>query len=397
MYKPKSNLLKELYLRGYIHQCTNIEKLDYIAQKKKIVCYIGFDCTAESLHVGSLIQLMLIRIIQKTGNQPIVLLGSGTSKVGDPSGKDKARQLLEDHELQKNSISIKKNIEKFSINDSRFPKIKFIDNSLWLNDINYINWLRKYGKFFSVNKMLTMDSVNERLKRKQPLSFLEFNYMVLQAYDFLQLNKRENCLVQFGGSDQWGNIISGVDLIRRINKKETFGLTTPLITTSSGEKMGKTNKDAVWLDEKLLSSNGYWQFWRNVDDRDVIKFLKLFTDLSIEEIKKLKNKSTNEINQNKKLLADEATKLCHKKIEKDNFSLKKTYFKKGLQAFEIISINKKIISSKSDARRLIRGGAVKFNGKLIKNEFKKMLEKDLTNNKIEVSIGKKNYFTINII
>ena len=287
MYKPKSNLLKELYLRGYIHQCTNIEKLDYIAQKKKIVCYIGFDCTAESLHVGSLIQLMLIRIIQKTGNQPIVLLGSGTSKVGDPSGKDKARQLLEDHELQKNSISIKKNIEKLSINDSRFPKIKFIDNSLWLNDINYINWLRKYGKFFSVNKMLTMDSVNERLKRKQPLSFLEFNYMVLQAYDFLQLNKRENCLVQFGGSDQWGNIISGVDLIRRINKKETFGLTTPLITTSSGEKMGKTNKGSIWLDESLLSSDGYWQFWRNVDDKDVIKFLKLFTELNIEKIKKL--------------------------------------------------------------------------------------------------------------
>ena len=288
MYKPKSDLLKQLYIRGYVHQCTNIEKLDQIAEKKRVVGYIGFDCTGESLHVGSLIQLMLIRIMQKTGNQPIVLLGSGTSKIGDPSGKDKARQLLEENIIKSNSISIKKNIEKFCINNSSLPKVKFVDNSLWLNDINYIKWLREYGKFFSVNKMLTMDSVSERLKRKQPLSFLEFNYMVFQAYDFFQLNNRENCSVQFGGSDQWGNIISGVDLIRRINKKETFGLTTPLITTSSDEKMGKTNKGSIWLDENLLSSDGYWQFWRNVDDKDVIKFLKLFTELNIEKIKNLK-------------------------------------------------------------------------------------------------------------
>lgn len=397
MYKPKSDLLKQLYIRGYIHQCTNIEKLDQIAEKKRVVGYIGFDCTGESLHVGSLIQLMLIRIMQKTGNQTIVLLGSGTSKIGDPSGKDRARQLLEENIIKSNSISIKKNIEKFCINNSNLPKVKFVDNSLWLNDINYIKWLREYGKFFSVNKMLTMDSVSERLKRKQPLSFLEFNYMVFQAYDFFQLNNRENCSVQFGGSDQWGNIISGVDLIRRINKKETFGLTTPLITTSSGEKMGKTNKGSIWLDENLLSSDGYWQFWRNVDDKDVIKFLKLFTELNIEKIKKLKNQSTNEINQNKKLLADEATKLCHNKVEKDICVLKKKYIKNGLEAFEIVSINKKIINSKSDARRLIRGGAVKFNGKLIKDELEKISEKNLSNNKIEVSIGKKNHFTIRII
>ena len=397
MYKPKSDLLKQLYIRGYIHQCTNIEKLDQIAKKKRVVGYIGFDCTGESLHVGSLIQLMLIRIMQKTGNQTIVLLGSGTSKIGDPSGKDKTRQLLEENIIKSNSISIKKNIEKFCINNSNLPKVKFVDNSLWLNDINYIKWLREYGKFFSVNKMLTMDSVSERLKRKQPLSFLEFNYMVFQAYDFFQLNNRENCSVQFGGSDQWGNIISGVDLIRRINKKEAFGLTTPLITTSSGEKMGKTNKGSIWLDENLLSSDGYWQFWRNVDDKDVIKFLKLFTELNIEKIKKLKNQSTNEINQNKKLLADEATKLCHNKIEKDIYVLKKKYIKNGLEAFEIVSINKKIINSKSDARRLIRGGAVKFNGKLIKDELEKISEKNLSNNKIEVSVGKKNHFTIHII
>ena len=397
MYKPKSNFLKELYLRGYIHQCTDIEKLDEIAQKKRIVGYIGFDCTAESLHVGSLVQLMLIRIMQKTNNQPIILLGGGTSKIGDPSGKDKSRQLLEEDEIQKNSINIKKNIEKFCIHDPKLPKVKFIDNSLWLDNINYIRWLRNYGKFFSVNKMLTMDSVNERLKRKQALSFLEFNYMVLQAYDFLELNKRENCLVQFGGSDQWGNIISGIDLIRRINKKDAFGLTTPLITTSSKEKMGKTNKGAIWLNEKLLSSNGYWQFWRNVDDNDVIKFLKLFTELSLGKIKKLKNKATKEINENKKLLADEVTKLCHKKIEKDNFVLKQTELRSGLSAFEIISINKKIISSKSDARRLIRGGAVKFNGKLINDELKKVEKKDLIDNKIEVTIGKKTHFIVKII
>ena len=287
MFKPKSSLIQELQLRGYIHQCTNIEELDQLATKKKLVAYIGFDCTAESLHIGSLIQLMLIRILQKTGHQVIVLLGEGTSKIGDPSGKDKSRQLLNEKEIKNNSQNIRKNIEKFTIKNKNVKKVKFLDNSIWLDNINYINFLRTYGKNVSVNKMLSMDSVNERLKRAQPLSFLEFNYMIIQAYDFFQLNSRENCEVQFGGSDQWGNITAGVDLIRRINKKKVFGLTTPLITTASGDKMGKTNKDAVWLREKLLSSNGYWQFWRNVDDKDVIKFLKLFTDLKIEYINNL--------------------------------------------------------------------------------------------------------------
>ena len=218
------------------------------------------------------------------------------------------------NEITKNSINIKKDIEKFTIKNQEVKKVKFLDNAIWLENINYINFLRTYGKNVSVNKMLTMDSVSERLKREQPLSFLEFNYMIIQAYDFLELNNRENCLVQIGGSDQWGNIIAGVDLVRRINKQEVFGLTTPLITTSSGEKMGKTNKGAVWLSDKLLSSNGYWQFWRNVDDKDVIKFLKLFTELEIENINKLKNNSSSDINNNKKILADEATNLCHGKI-----------------------------------------------------------------------------------
>ena len=241
-----------------------------------------------------------------------------------------------------------------------------------------------------------MDSVSERLKREQPLSFLEFNYMIIQAYDFLELNNRENCLVQIGGSDQWGNIIAGVDLVRRINKQEVFGLTTPLITTSSGEKMGKTNKGAVWLSDKLLSSNGYWQFWRNVDDKDVIKFLKLFTELEIENINKLKNNSSSDINNNKKILADEATNLCHGKNITDSFTIKKNNFAKGMEIFKIISINKKIIKSNSEARRLIRGGAVKLNQKIITNELEKFTEKDIKNKKIEVSIGKKNHFTIKI-
>ena len=304
MFKPKSNLIQELQERGYIHQCTNIEELDKLASKKKITAYIGFDCTAESLHVGSLIQLMLIRILQKTGHRVIVLLGDGTSKIGDPSGKDKSRQLLDEKEIKNNSQNIKKNIEKFTIKNNEIKKIKFLYNSLWIDNINYINFLRVYGKNVSVNKMLTMDSISERLKREQPLSFLEFNYMVIQAYDFVQLNNRENCEIQFGGSDQWGNITAGVDLIRRINKKEVFGITTPLITTSSGDKMGKTNKGAIWLSEKLLSSNGYWQFWRNVDDKDVIRFLKIFTDLNTEDINKLKNNSASEINNNKIILAD---------------------------------------------------------------------------------------------
>jgi len=397
MFKPKSNLIQELQLRGYIHQCTNIEELDKLASKKKITAYIGFDCTAESLHVGSLIQLMLIRILQKNGHQVIVLLGDGTSKIGDPSGKDKSRQLLEEKDIKNNSQNIKKNIEKFTIKDTGVKKIKFLYNSLWLDNVNYINFLRTYGKNVSVNKMLSMDSISERLKREQPLSFLEFNYMVIQAYDFVQLNNRENCEVQFGGSDQWGNITAGIDLIRRINKKEVFGITTPLITTSSGDKMGKTNKGAIWLSEKLLSSNGYWQFWRNVDDKDVRRFLKIFTDLKIEDINNLKNNSTSEINNNKKILADETTNLCHGKNIADSFIIKKNKLIKGIEAFKIVSLNKKIIQSNSEARRLIRGGAVKFNGKIITDETKIFFKKDFKENKIEVSVGKKNHFAIKII
>ena len=397
MFKPKSNLIQELQERVYIHQCTNIEELDKLASKKKITAYIGFDCTAESLHVGSLIQLMLIRILQKNGNQVIVLLGDGTSKIGDPSGKDKSRQLLEEKEIKNNSQNIKKNIEKFTIKNTRVKKIKFLHNSLWIDNINYINFLRTYGKNVSVNKMLTMDSISERLKREQPLSFLEFNYMVIQAYDFVQLNNREDCEVQFGGSDQWGNITAGVDLIRRINKKEVFGITTPLITTSSGDKMGKTNKGAVWLTEKLLSSNGYWQFWRNVDDKDVIRFLKIFTDLRTEDINNLKNNSASEINNNKIILADETTNLCHGKNIADSFIIKKNDLIKGMEAFKIVSLNKKVIQSNSDARRLIRGGAVKFDGKIINDEVKTFFKKDFKENKIEVSVGKKNHFAIKII
>ena len=397
MFKPKSALIQELQSRGYIHQCTNIVELDKLANKKKIVAYIGFDCTAESLHVGSLIQLMLIRILQKTGHQVIVLLGDGTSKIGDPSGKDKSRKLLDGIEIKKNSENIKKNIEKFLINKDDVKNVKFLNNSTWLNNINYINFLRIYGKNLSVNKMLTMDSVSDRLKREQPLSFLEFNYMIIQAYDFVELNSRENCEVQFGGSDQWGNITTGVDLIRRINKKEVFGLTTPLITTASGGKMGKTAKGAVWLSEKLLSSNGYWQFWRNVDDKDVTKFLKLFTDLNLSKINKLKNNSSDDINNRKKILADEATNLCHGKNLADTFSIKSNELNKGIELFKIISLNKKVINSNSESRRLIRGGAVKLNGELINDELKLITNKNVKNNKIEISIGKKNYFTIKIV
>ena len=245
--------------------------------------------------------------------------------------------------------------------------------------------------------MLTMDSVSERLKREQPLSFLEFNYMIIQAYDFVELNNRESCELQFGGSDQWGNITAGVDLIRRVNKKEVFGLTTPLITTASGDKMGKTNKGAVWLSEKLLSSDGYWQFWRNVDDKDVVKFLKLFTGLNINYINNLKNTTSDEINNNKKILADRTTELCHEKKLTDSFTIKKNIFIKGLEAFKIVSIDKKTIQSNSEARRLIRSGAVKFNGKLITNELEKISKKNIKNDKIEISIGKKKHFTIKVI
>ncbi|MDC1092193.1 tyrosine--tRNA ligase, partial [Candidatus Pelagibacter sp.] len=299
-----NKFLKEFKDRGFFYQCTNEEELSSLMDKEKIKAYIGFDCTAESLHVGSLLQIMCLRLLQKNGHKPIVLLGGGTTRIGDPSGKDKTRKILSEEEIEKNIKNIKNILKKFLDNDNQETKPVFVNNYTWLKNLNYISFLRDIGKHFTINRMLTFDSVKLRLDREQSLSYMEFNYMILQAYDFLELNKKENCVLQIGGSDQWGNIVNGVELIKRYSNKQSYGLTTPLITLATGAKMGKSENGAIWLDEKFLSAYDYWQFWRNTDDRDVVKFLKNFTDIEIEDIKKAENYNINDL---KILLANETT------------------------------------------------------------------------------------------
>ena len=279
-----NDFIREFKDRGFFYQCTDEVELSNLLNKESIKGYIGFDCTAQSLHVGSLLQIMCLRQLQKHGHQPIVLLGGGTTRIGDPSGKDKTRKILDESEIEKNIKSIEVVLKKYLNTENKATSPIFVNNYSWLKELNYISFLRDIGKHFTINKMLSFDSVKLRLDREQSLSYMEFNYMILQAYDFLELNKKHNCLLQIGGSDQWGNIVNGVDLIKRYSSKEVFGLTTPLITLASGAKMGKTESGAVWLDKNLLSIYDYWQFWRNTDDRDVIKFLKMFTDLSLEKI-----------------------------------------------------------------------------------------------------------------
>jgi len=274
-----NKFLKEFTERGYFFQFTNEQDLSKLLDNSKIKGYIGFDCTAQSLHVGSLLQIMCLRLLQKHGHQPIVLLGGGTTRIGDPSGKDKTRAILDEKTIEQNILNIKKIFKTFLDSKNKNTKPIFVNNYKWLKELNYISFLRDIGKHFTINKMLSFDSVKLRLEREQSLSYMEFNYMILQAYDFLELNNKENCLLQIGGSDQWGNIVNGVDLIKRYSNKQAYGLTTPLITLSSGAKMGKTESGAIWLDKKLLSPYDYWQFWRNTDDKDVLKFLKIFTDI----------------------------------------------------------------------------------------------------------------------
>ena len=408
------NLLTEFKQRGYFFQCTNEKNLENVLHRKKIFFYIGFDCTAPSLHVGSLIQIMCLRIFQKFGHTPIVLLGGGTTMVGDPSGKEESRKILSESEINNNIKKIKNIFSKF-LNHKGANKVVYVDNKKWLAKLNYIKFLREYGKHFSINKMLTFDSVKLRLDREQSLSFLEFNYMILQAYDFLELFKKNNCILQIGGSDQWGNIINGVELIRKEKQEEAFGLTTPLITTSQGTKMGKTEKGAIWLDEKLLSSYDYWQFWRNTDDKDVIRYLYLFTELPHEEIDKCKNYSGNKINELKIVLANEATKLLHGKEASEkaqNTSI--TTFNEGLAGEELPSktikkenIDKKILlkdllleinfaTSGSDFKRNLLNNAYRINNMIENNELRIISHADIINSQIKISFGKKKHFVLKI-
>ena len=411
----KNKFLLELQSRGYLNQCTDLDKLDEICNKNSISGYIGFDCTASSLHVGSLLQIMILKLMQKHGHQPIVLLGGGTTLIGDPSGKDATRKILEQKEIKKNIESIKKVFNKILNTSNKKIKPIFVDNAEWLTKLNYIQFLRDVGTHFTINKMLSFDSVKLRLEREQSLSYMEFNYMILQSYDFYQLFRTKNCVLQIGGSDQWGNIINGVELIRRMLKKDSFGLTSPLITLASGLKMGKTEKGAIWLNENLFSAYDYWQFWRNTDDQDVKRFLNFFTELESNEIKNICNKEKN-INNLKILLANEATKILHgetasKKAEqtaKDTFEgsgigsdlpvikIKPSQIDKGINFLDFLSENK-IVSSKSEARRAINNNGIKINNILIANE-KKIIEKvDFKEKVLKISYGKKKHYLIKII
>ena len=407
-----NKFLTEFKERGFFYQCTGEENLSKLLDKEKINAYIGFDCTAESLHVGSLLQIMCLRLLQKHGHRPIVLLGGGTTRIGDPSGKDKTRTILSEKEIEKNSNNIEKILKNFL--DKKNPKTRpiFVNNYSWLKNLNYISFLRDIGKHFTINKMLSFDSVKTRLEREQSLSYMEFNYMILQAYDFLELNKIKNCKLQIGGSDQWGNIVNGVDLIKRHSNNYVYGLTTPLITLASGAKMGKTESGAIWLDKKFLSPYDYWQFWRNIDDRDVLKFIKIFTDLDIDQIEKIKN---NNINELKILLANKATKMLHGELEakKSEETAKLTFTDNSLgDNLPLVSINQnqiknritivdlilltKLENSKSEIKRLINGNGIRINNQVVDDE-KLIITKDLfKDNLIKLSLGKKRHIKIEL-
>ena len=410
----KNKFLLELQSRGYLNQCTDLDKLEETCNKKSISGYIGFDCTASSLHVGSLMQIMILKLMQKHGHRPIVLLGGGTTLIGDPSGKDSTRKILEQDQIKNNIRSIKTVFNKILDTSNKNTSPIFVNNADWLTKLNYIQFLRDIGSHFTINKMLTFDSVKLRLDREQSLSYIEFNYMILQAYDFYQLFKKNNCILQIGGSDQWGNIVNGVDLIRRISQKEAYGLTSPLITLASGAKMGKTEKGAIWLNEDLLSPYDYWQFWRNTDDRDVKRFLNFFTEIEPEVIERIFSKEKN-INNLKVLLANEATKILHgeaasknaEQTARDTFqkgglgsdlpeiNIKLGELKKGVNILDFIA-NNKILSSKSEVRRVIANKGLKINDVVIRNDKKILNEKDFKKNILKLSYGKKKHYLIKI-
>ena len=419
MANSNSEFIKEITARGFIHQATDIDNLDKLLDnQKKVPGYIGFDCTAPSLHVGSLIQIMLLRWYQKCGHTPIVLIGGGTTLIGDPSGKDESRKLLTNEIIKENTAGIKNVFKKFIKFEQANNSALIINNSEWLTKLNYINFLRDFGKHFSINRMLGFDSVKLRLDREQPLSFLEFNYMILQAYDFHELNKRYGCQLQMGGSDQWGNIINGVELHRRVSNndnKTLYGLTSPLITTSSGSKMGKTAKGAIWLNQDLCSPWDYWQFWRNTEDQDVIKFIKLFTEIEFNEIEKLQRLKGSEINDAKIILADAATKLLHgEKFAKEAKETANNLFNNeqvdanlptieisseelnlGVPILDCFIKNNYLVKSKGDARRLIRGKGAKLNDEIITDENYILSQGDFNNKKeIKLSASKKRHVLI---
>jgi tyrosyl-tRNA synthetase len=411
MSTPRSTFLSTAIERGLVHQCTDFESLDERLRTGRVTAYVGYDCTADSLHVGNLVSIMLLRLFQKCGHKPIVLMGGGTTRIGDPSGKDEARQLLDDAQIARNMAGIRRVFAKFiEFGDAPGDAI-MVNNADWLDELRYIPLLREVGRHFSVNRMLTQDSVRLRLERNQPLSFLEFNYPILQAYDFVELARRFGCELQIGGSDQWGNIVGGVELGRRIDGRTLFGLTTPLIATASGVKMGKSVGGAVWLNAEKLSAYEYWQFWRNTEDADVGRFLRLFTELPLVEIHSLERIEGSEINETKKILATEATALCHGReaaeaaaetaqavfesggsgSELPQIALPRDELARGLAAFELFS-RAGLAASNGEARRLIRGGGARINDVVVDSETRAVSLEDLDPlGNIKLSAGRKRH------
>ncbi|WP_374633734.1 tyrosine--tRNA ligase [Ferrovibrio sp.] len=410
-----SDFLRLMAERGHLHQATDPARLDEQAkQPRGLVAYVGYDCTGPSLHAGHLLSIMMLRRLQECGHKPIVLMGGGTTKVGDPSGKDEQRKLLTPDIIDANMQSIKRVFSRFvRFGDGPSDAI-MVNNADWLDKLNYIDFLRDYGRHFSVNRMLSFDSVKLRLDREQPLSFLEFNYMILQAYDFVELARRHGCNMQMGGSDQWGNIINGVELGRRVEDKELFGLTCPLLTTSSGAKMGKTASGAVWLNEDMLAPYDYWQYWRNTEDADVGRFLRLMTDLPISEIARLESLQGAELNDAKKILATEATALCHgreaadaaaetarKAFEEGNFGgdlpvmqVAKARLAAGIEAFQLV-LETGLAKSGGEARRHIRGGGIKLNDQAVSNETQAIGLADLgPDGRLRLSFGRKRHVLV---
>lgn len=414
-YNPKSEFLQEMLTRGFLQDCTDLQGLDEKLLEGCIPAYIGFDATADSLHIGSLIQIMMLRWLQKTGHKPMPLMGGGTTKIGDPSGKDESRQLITTDTISTNISGIQKVFEKYLIFGDNRTDAKIINNSEWLDKLNYIEFLRDIGKHFTINRMISMESVKLRLDREQPLTFLEFNYMLLQAYDFMELNNRYEVALQMGGSDQWGNIVNGIDLTRRLNKNSVFGLTTPLLTKADGSKMGKSANGAIWLNSDKLSPYEFWQFWRNTLDADVGKFLKLFTELPVIECERLGTLEGQNINEAKIILANEVTKLCHGSQAAINSAntARKVFSEDGsdenLPTLEILNseisnglsftqalVRTGLVSSGKEAKRIIAGGGARLNDQII-TDAGYMLEESELNNIPKISASKKKHALIKII
>ncbi len=416
MSAHRSKFLRSVVARGYLHQCTDLENLDAAATDGRIVAYAGYDCTGPSLHVGHLVSIMMLRLLQKSGHKPIVLMGGGTTKVGDPSGKDESRQLLTDEIIAANMASIKASFARFLTFGDGPTDAVMVNNNDWLDGLQYISFLRDYGRHFSVNRMLSFDSVKLRLEREQPLSFLEFNYMILQAYDFLELARRHDCTLQLGGSDQWGNIVNGVELARRLDQRTLYGLTTPLLTTASGAKMGKTAAGAVWLNADMLTPYDYWQYWRNSEDSDAGRFLRLFTEMPEAEIARLEALQGAELNDAKKVLATEATRLCHGDAAADaaaetarqtfedqtlgeglpTIDVPKASFDAGIPAFEAFRLAG-LATSNGEARRLIKGGGGRINDKAISDETHPVTAADLNaEGLVKLSAGRKRHALLRV-